>query len=290
MTNMKILITGANGQLGSEFKEIHKVEAQHHFYFTDIEELDITNFIAVNKFINDNNIDVIINSAAYTAVDKAEDEPSLAEKVNVLGPEILAKSAALNGCKLIHVSTDYVFDGSKNIPYSENDIINPLGVYGDTKFRGEQAVISSGAEAVIIRTSWLYSAFGNNFVKTMIKLGIERNSLNVVYDQIGTPTYARDLALAIVKISSYDMKLNKKRPVYHFSNQGVASWYDFAVNIMEIANINCQINPIESKDYPTKTVRPFYSVLNKSNIILDFNVKVPYWKDSLIDCINKLKS
>ncbi len=286
---MNILITGSNGQLGSEFKEIQKEESRYNFYFTDINELDITNLPHVNKFIVENQINTIINCAAYTAVDKAEDEPLIAHKINVLGSEILAKSAVKNNCKLIHISTDYVFDGSKNTPYTEDDIINPLGVYGNTKYKGEQAVISSGAEAIIIRTSWLYSSFGNNFVKTMIKLAKERKSLNIVYDQIGTPTYAHDLALAIVKILESDKKLNEKRSVYHFSNHGVASWYDFAVNIMEIAKINCMLKPIESKDFPTKTQRPFYSVLNKSNIIADFNVKVPYWKDSLAACMKIMK-
>ncbi len=286
---MNILITGANGQLGSEFKEIQKKEKQHHFYLTDLEELDITNFIGVNKYINENDIDVIINCAAYTAVDQAEDEPKIAQEINVQGPEILAKSAAKNACKLIHISTDYVFDGNKNTPYTENDIVSPLGVYGSTKYRGEQMLISSKAEAIVIRTSWLYSSYGNNFVKTMMRLGKEKENLKVVYDQIGTPTYAYDLALAIISIINSGKKLNRKRSIYHFSNHGVASWYDFAFNIMEIANIDCYISPIESKDFPTKTVRPFYSVLNKSNIIKDFDIKIPYWKDSLAVCIKRMK-
>jgi dTDP-4-dehydrorhamnose reductase len=285
---MNILITGANGQLGSEFRKIEKERSLHHFYFTDIAELDITNPDAVSNYITHHKIDIIVNCAAYTAVDKAEKNIYLAEKVNITGPEVLAKSAKENNCKLIHISTDYVFDGSKNTPYTEDDLVSPLGVYGDTKYRGEQAVISSGAEAIIIRTSWLYSSFGNNFVKTMIKFGKERESLNVIFDQIGTPSYAGDLAEAIITIIDSSLKLDKHRQVYHFSNHGVASWYDFAVNIMKIANIDCLINPIETKDYPANVVRPFYSVLNKSNIIKDFKLKIPYWKDSLTNCIDIL--
>lgn len=285
---MNILITGANGQLGSEFKEIKKSGSQHEFYFTDIADLDITSYVAVTNYIKDNKIDTIVNCAAYTAVDKAENDIELAEKVNAYGPQVIAKSAKKNNCKFIHISTDYVFDGSKNTPYTEDDPHSPLGVYGKTKHRGEQAVISSGSEAIIIRTSWLYSSFGNNFVKTMMKFGKERDSLSVIFDQIGTPSYARDLARAIMTILNSNKKLDSKGKIYHFSNHGVASWYDFAVNIMQIADIKCKVLPIETKDYPTKAVRPFYSVLNKSKIIKDFNVEIPYWKDSLFDCIKKM--
>ncbi len=290
MQNFNILITGANGQLGSEFREIAEIQSLHTFFFTDVDDLDITDFIAVNKYIIENNIDIIVNCAAYTAVDKAEEEVEIAENINVLGPEILAKSANINSCKLVHISTDYVFDGSKNMPYTEDDIEKPIGVYGATKYKGEQAVIAINAEAVVIRTSWLYSSFGNNFVKTMLKFGKERESVNVICDQVGTPTYAKDLAVAILKILDSGNKINRKRSVYHFSNQGVISWYDFAVNIMELAKLDCKVNAIETKDYPSKVVRPFYSVLNKANMIKDFNLEIPYWKESLKDCINKLNN
>jgi len=288
MKKSKILITGANGQLGSEFKELETVNDQYNFIYTDVEDLDITDFLQVSNFIIKNEVDIIVNCAAYTNVDKSEDDIDLAYKINAIGPEVLSNCAFANKCKLIHISTDYVFDGNANIPYKETDSTNPIGIYSKTKYQGECAVLSSGAEAIIIRTSWLYSSYGNNFVKTMIRLGTERNDLGVVSDQIGTPTYANDLAKAIIRILETKGKLNNKNSVYHFSNLGVASWFDFAVEIMKTANIECNVKPIASNDYPTKATRPHFSVLDKSLIIRDFDIEIPYWRTSLIDCINKI--
>ena len=278
-----ILVTGSNGQLGSELKELEKNFSQHNFIFTDIAELDLTKSDVVNSFIIDNNINVCINCAAYTAVDKAEDDHELALLVNAGAVENLAKACKRANARLIHISTDYVFDGTNHMPYVETDSTSPNSFYGFSKLEGEKAVSDNIDDFVIIRTSWLYSSFGNNFVKTMIRLGKERDELGVVVDQIGTPTYAADLAVAIM--SSVD---TKKTGVYHFSNQGVISWYDFAVSIMDICNLDCKVNAIESKDFPAKANRPFYSVLNKAKISKDFNLEVPYWLDSLKVMIRKL--
>ncbi len=274
--NKHILVTGGNGQLGSELKNLLPDAV-----FTDFSDLDITNFNAVMDFVKNNNIDTIINCAAYTAVDKAEDEPELAAKVNTVGPENLAKT----GCKLIHVSTDYVFDGCGHQPYQPDDEANPVSIYGKTKLAGEQAVLLSAKEVVIIRTAWLYSSFGNNFVKTMRRLGAERESLNVVADQIGTPTYARDLAEAIVAVLPQLNEQNKG--VYHYTNEGVCSWYDFAHEIMELSGLKCKVCPIPSSAYPTKATRPFYSVLDKSKIKSTFGIEIPHWKESLQKCLKQ---
>lgn len=273
------LVVGANGQLGNELRLLLKNRAE----YVDREELDITDRQAVLSFVKPEKYEAVINCAAYTAVDKAEDNEEQAYKINADGPENLA----LTGVPLVHISTDYVFDGEKCSPYTENDITNPKSVYGRTKLAGEQAVLNVAHTAVIIRTAWLYSEFGNNFVKTMRRLGEERESLNVVFDQVGTPTYAKDLAQAIIAILP-QIKTDTKG-VYHFSNEGVCSWYDFATAIMGQSGLNCQINPIESYQYPTKASRPFYSVLNKAKIKTDFGVDNRHWRQALVECINNLE-
>ena len=285
---MKLLITGSNGQLGSEIKELVVQYPNFEFVFTSSLELDICNYAVVNKFIVAQQIDAVINCAAYTAVDKAELEFKKAKQVNSIGVENLVKSmTAVNG-KMIHISTDYVFDGENHQPYCEGETVRPIGVYGSTKLNGEKKVLNSEIDGIVIRTSWLYSSFGSNFVKTMLRLGSERNQLGVIFDQVGTPTYARDLALVCLEILSKNTKVSAKSKLYHYSNEGVASWYDFAKAIMEFGNIDCSVSPIESIDYPTPAKRPFYSVLNKSQIKKDFGVRIPYWRDALRDCIDKL--
>lgn len=286
---MRILVTGANGQLGSEIKELVDLYSNHTFIFVGRSDLDICNYKALCEFVQQYEIEAIINCAAYTAVDKAETDSRVAEKVNGIAVENLVKVMQLVDGKLIQISTDYVFDGKNFIPYSESDVVKPLGVYGKTKLIGEEKVLSANVNAIVIRTSWLYSSFGNNFVKTMLRLGNERSNLNVIFDQVGTPTYAKDLAIACLEILSNNENLRSKGKLYHFSNEGVASWYDFAMAIMEIANINCNLRPIETKDYPTPAKRPFYSVLNKSKIKSDFQIEIPYWRDSLKICTEKLK-
>ena len=272
--NDKILITGSKGQLGTELSKLLP-----NAILTDVAELDITDLSAVKKFVSENNIGTIINCAAYTAVDKAEDDMPLATKINVLGPENLAKT----GCKVVHVSTDYVFDGKGFKPYTPEDETNPVSVYGKTKRAGELAVLEHATEAIIVRTAWLYSPYGNNFVKTMQRLGAERESLNVVADQIGTPTYAADLAKAIVQI--LPQMTNKTTGIYHYTNEGVCSWYDFATAIMKESGLKYQINPIPSSAYPTKATRPFYSVLDKSKIKETFGIQIPHWQDALRRCL-----
>lgn len=273
-----LLITGANGQLGNELRLLLGDNA----LYTDYAELDITNAAEVRAFVNAHRVDMIVNCAAYTAVDKAESDEEKAYAINAVGPANLAQA----GVPLIHVSTDYVFDGASCRPYVEDDVPNPATVYGRTKLAGEKHVLENADTALVIRTAWLYSSFGNNFVKTMLRLGAERDSLNVVFDQVGTPTYARDLAAAIVKIMP-QLKPGMKG-VYHFSDEGVCSWYDFAVRIMDKAGQPCRVKPIESVDYPTLAKRPFYSVLNKGKIKAAFGVDIPHWEKSLDDCLKKL--
>lgn len=288
MKKQNILVTGANGQLGSEIRNL--ASNYNNFIFTDVNNLDITNINDVEIFFASHPIDYIINCAAYTAVDKAESNYNSANLINVIGVKNLVALSQKYSLKLIHISTDYVFDGTNHKPYVETDATNPGSVYGKTKLEAEKIILNSAIKSIIIRTSWLYSSFGNNFVKTMIRLGSEKNELNVIFDQVGTPTYAFDLAKTILDIINQSTK-NKNtfsQGIYHFSNQGVCSWYDFAIEIMELANINCKINPIESKDYPTPAKRPFYSVLNKSKIQNTFNISIPYWKDSLRQCIKKI--
>lgn len=284
---MKILVTGAKGQLGSEIKEISESYSNLSFVFTDVEDLDICNYNLLKEFIVINNIEAIINCAAYTSVDLAEEQTELVEKINVLGVRNLVNAMEFVNGKLIHISTDYVFDGTNHLPYTEKDKESPIGVYGVTKRNGELLVENSIVDGIVIRTSWLYSNFGNNFVKTMLRLGKDRDVLNVIFDQVGTPTFAGDLALACLEILSKEKRIDSKGKIYHFSNEGVASWYDFAIAIMEIGNIDCLVKPIETKDYPTKAQRPHYSVLNKAKIKSDFGVVVPYWRDSLKKSINK---
>lgn len=273
------LVTGASGQLGMELRTLLGNSA----FYADREELDVASEDAIKNFLSKRRFDFIINCAAYTAVDKAESEPEKAEDVNHLGAGWLAKY----GKNIIHISTDYVFDGKNFVPYLEDDRTNPVSIYGRSKLAGEQAVLKNADTAVIIRTAWLYSAYGNNFLKTMLRLGKEHDHLNVVSDQIGTPTFARDLAKAIVKILS--LIPAGKKSIYHFTNEGVCSWYDFAHAIMKISGLSCQIYPIESKNYPTKAIRPFYSVLNKEKIKSDFNLEIPHWRDALVEVLNDMK-
>ena len=278
-----ILVTGSKGQVGSEIEALSS-HYDYHFFFTDREELDITNQEAIEKFVEANGITTIINCAAYTAVDKAEEDKREADKINHLAVKYLSQISKEKEIKLIHISTDYVFDGKNYKPYSETDSTNPQGIYGQTKLKGEKALQSINPKnAIIIRTSWVYSHFGANFVKTMLRLGKERESLGVIFDQVGTPTYARDLAKVILDILP---KIeNDKVEIYHYSNEGVLSWYDFAKEIMRMAKLNCAINPIESSQYPTPAVRPHYSLLNKSKIKMVFGITIPFWKDSLDACL-----
>jgi dTDP-4-dehydrorhamnose reductase len=288
---MNILITGSDGQLGSEIRDLEANFTKFKFFFMDLPELDICNNSQLNIFIKNNNINTVINCAAYTAVDKAEQDTEIAEEVNSKGVLNLVNAVAKVNGKLIHISTDYVFDGDSFLPYKEFDEINPIGVYGNTKRSGELAVINSDIDAIVIRTSWLYSVHGNNFVKTMLRLGNERDELGVIFDQVGTPTNASDLAKTCLDILSYEKQheISEKGKVYHFSNEGVVSWYDFAIAIMNLGDVDCNVRPIETKDYPTPSKRPHYSVLNKSKIKTDFKIEIRYWRDSLKDCIAKIK-
>ena len=285
-----ILVTGSNGQLGSEIREL-SVEYSYDFFFTDKDSLDISNEKEIQEFIEANDINTIINCAAYTAVDKAEEDVLNADKINHLAVKSLAEISKEKNIKLIHVSTDYVFNGKNYMPYVETDKTNPNGVYGQTKLDGEKAMQEINPEnSIIIRTSWLYSSFGNNFVKTMLRLGKEKESLGVIFDQVGTPTYARDLAKAILEIIQHSTSnIQHSVEIYHYSNEGVLSWYDFAKEIMRMAKLECQINPIETKEYPTPAVRPHYSLLNKSKIKKEYNIAIPYWKDSLDRCLRKMR-
>lgn len=281
-----ILVTGSKGQLGNEMQIAAVNYPEFNFIFTDVEELDICNKTALQNFVGENRVDLIVNCAAYTAVDKAEDDVELCYRINRDAVQNIAEVAREVGLKVIHVSTDYVFDGTNHIPYTENDAVCPATVYGKSKLEGDnmlQQII--GKQAVIIRTSWLYSSFGNNFVKTMLKLGREREKLTVIFDQIGTPTYAADLADVILKVISHPTFIGG---IYHFSNEGVCSWYDFTKSIHRLANIQCDVQPIESKDYPARTPRPNYSVLNKAKIKLVYGFTIPHWEESLGKCIEIL--
>ena len=286
---MKVLITGSNGQLGSEIKELASDYENLECVFKDLPELDICDAEVLNTFIIDQQINAVINCAGYTAVDKAEEEALIAQKVNSEGVLNLVNALKKVDGKLIHISTDYVFDGNHSQPYKESDPVSPIGVYGQTKRAGELAVLNSSIDAIVIRTSWLYSVYGNNFVKTMLRLGNEKKSIQVVSDQKGTPTFAKDLAKTCLDILSdaSSTKISKKGSLYHYSNEGVTSWYDFATAIMEISNIDCKVIPIETKDFPTQARRPMYSVLDKSKIKSDFKVTIPHWRDSLTNCIKK---
>ncbi|WP_297431500.1 dTDP-4-dehydrorhamnose reductase [Sulfurimonas sp.] len=281
-----ILVTGSKGQVGSELQELAG-SYEYNFFFTDRDSLDITDKESIAAFVKNNSIDTIINAAAYTAVDRAGEDAVNADKVNHLATQYLAEIAKEQNIKLIHISTDYVFDGKNYKPYNENDVTNPNGVYGATKLAGEKTMQAINPQnSIIIRTSWVYSSFGANFVKTMLRLGKERDSLGVIFDQVGTPTYARDLAKAILDILP---QVNSERvEIYNYSNEGVLSWYDFAKEIMRMAKLECQINPIETKEYPTPAIRPHYSLLNKAKIKKVFDLDIPYWKDSLDACLRTL--
>ena len=287
---MKVLITGSNGQLGSEIKELASDYENLECIFRDLPELDICDTETLTTIISDQHINAVINCAAYTAVDKAEENPEIAVQVNVKGVLNLVNTLEKVDGKLIHISTDYVFDGNHSQPYKESDPVSPVGVYGETKRAGELAVIKADIDGIVIRTSWLYSAYGNNFVKTMLRLGNERDELGVIFDQVGTPTNASDLAKTCLDILSNKTteKISAKGKIYHFSNEGVASWYDFAIAIMDLGKVDCHLKPIETKDYPTPAKRPHFSVLNKTKIKTDFEVEIPYWRDSLAVCVSKL--
>ena len=289
---MNILITGSTGQVGSEIRELSVFYKAVNFIFKDLPDLDICNFNELQNCIIKNNITTVINCAAYTAVDKAEEDEQIAKKVNTEGVSNILKALQKVNGKLIHISTDYVFNGDHFMPYNESDSVSPIGVYGKTKRAGELAVINSDIDAIVIRTSWLYSSYGNNFVKTMLRLGSDNENLGVIFDQVGTPTYARDLAKTCLEILTgvNSVKISKAGNLYHYSNEGVTSWYDFAISIMELGGMDCKVKPIQTKDYPTLAKRPHYSVLNKSKIKTDFKIEIPYWRDSLKDCIKKIKN
>lgn len=289
----RILVTGKNGQLGQSLKNNAKDYPHYTFTYVGRDELDLAKPESIEAFFSERVFDAIINCAAYTAVDQAESEAELADQINHQAVKQLAQIAKVQNSLLIHVSTDYVFNGRHYKPYVESDATDPQGVYGLTKLKGEQAMQQINPNGAIIRTSWVYSEFGNNFVKTMLGLGKERDSLNVIFDQVGSPTYAGDLANAILdmtaaELSSSDL-MNNGCEIYHYSNEGVCSWYDFAKAIFELSDVQCGVSPIETKDYPTPATRPHYSLMNKSKIKQTFNLTIPYWKDSLKTCLQRLE-
>ena len=285
---MNILVTGCNGQLGTELQKIAASETQYHWVFTDIDTLDICNKTAVETCFEANHINACINCAAYTAVDKAEDEPQLATLVNTFAPKVLAEACKKHNALLIHVSTDYVFGGDATEPYKVNDPINPQSVYGSTKAEGECLIRESGCSYMIVRTAWLYSSVGKNFVKTMLMLGDTKDEINVVADQKGCPTWAHDLAVALVALLNKNGK-NEVHETFHFTNEGQITWYDFATAIMELGGKHCKVNPITTDQYPTKAKRPAYSVLDLSKIKEYAGIEIPDWRESLEKCIEELK-
>ena len=280
-----ILITGSNGQLGNEMQQAAVRFPDFNYIYTDVAELDICDKSALDAFVKANNVNVIVNCAAYTAVDKAEDDVELCYKINRDAVRNIAEVATENKVKVVHISTDYVFDGTNYLPYTEDMPVCPATVYGKSKLEGEQALLENCKESVILRTAWLYSSFGNNFVKTMIKLGTERDSLGVIFDQVGSPTYAADLADVILQLLSNKTFIPG---IYHFSDEGVCSWYDFTKTIHRMANITCDVKPIETKDYPARTPRPHFSVLNKGKIKSTYGISIPHWEVSLEKCIGLL--
>ena len=285
-TTYNILVTGSMGQLGSEIKELSS-NYNYNFFFTTRDDIDITSKDSIKEFCQTNSINVIINCAAYTAVDKAQSDIENADLVNRKAVKKLSIVAKELDIKLIHISTDYVFDGKNFKPYVEEFQTNPQSVYGKTKLDGENEIRDiNPLNSIIIRTSWVYSYYGNNFVKTMLRLGKEKEELSVIFDQVGTPTYAKDLAITILDI--IPQIENSKVEIYNYSNEGVLSWYDFAKEIMKMAKLNCKINPIETYQYPTPAKRPHFSLLNKSKIKSKFNLEIPYWKDGLDDCLKRL--
>ena len=287
---MKLLITGANGQLGSEIKALVSDYKIVDVVFKDLPELDISNFVALKTFIIENKITAVINCAAFTAVDKAEETPEISKKVNTEGVANLVKILQSVKGKLIHISTDYVFDGNHFMPYKESDLVSPVGVYAESKMKGELEIFNSTIDAIVIRTSWLYSSFGNNFVKTMLRLGKEKETLGVVFDQVGSPTYARGLAKTCLEIlcGKDSAKISKKGKLYHYSDEGVASWYDFAIAIMNLGVVDCKVRPIETKDYPTPAKRPHFSLMNKEKVRSTFGLEIPHWKAALVNCLDLL--
>ena len=292
MTN--ILVTGSGGQLGSELQYLVKNQlfdvTDMTFFFMNKNSLDVTDHQMVREFAISNAIDIIINCAAYTAVDKAEENLVLADALNREAVKYLAKIALENNIGLIHISTDYVYDGTSHRPYTEEDSSNPQGIYSKTKLAGEEEIRQiNPANTIIIRTSWVYSSFGSNFVKTMLKLCEEKDELDLISDQVGTPTYARDLAKAILHIIQHPNKSQNNVEIYHFSNEGGCSWYDFAKTIFELSHIECKVNPIDTEEYPTPAKRPYYSLLSKSKIKKDYQMTIPYWRDSLKECLHAIE-
>lgn len=283
-----ILITGANGQLGSSIRISAPQFPQYTFLFTDVDTLDICDPMAVTLFVKANKVDYILNCAAYTAVDKAEDDEALCLRINRDAVRNLGQAAATAGARVIHVSTDYVFDGTNCRPYLETDATCPVSAYGRTKLAGELALQEVCPDSVIIRTAWLYSEFGNNFVKTMLRLGSERDELRIIFDQAGTPTYAGDLAAAMLAVVEQAEQGAFVSGIYHFSDEGICSWYDFTVKIVQIAGLNSRVVPIEAKDYPTRAIRPHYSVLNKAKIKQTYGIRIPHWEESLRHCMTEL--
>lgn len=283
-----VLVTGANGQLGNSLRALSGRYSSYAFLFTDVDELDICDKEAVRAYVNGNQVDYILNCAAYTAVDKAEDNEALCLRINAGAVRNLGEAASEAGARILHISTDYVFDGTAHIPYVETDPTCPVSVYGRTKLAGEEALLSVCPDAVIIRTAWLYSEYGRNFVKTMLRLGKEREEISVVFDQIGTPTYAGDLAEAMCKVLEASERGAFQPGIYHYSNEGVCSWYDFTVKILQAAGLPCRVKPIESKDYPSPTARPPYSVLNKKKIKAAYDLAIPHWEESLRRCMAAL--
>lgn len=286
---MNILVTGCNGQLGKEFQKISNIHTEHNWIFTDINELDICDKHSVNTFFTEKTLDVCINCAAYTAVDKAEDEEEKAKTINATAVSNLAYACKSSNTLLIHISTDYVFDGTSERPYLESDLVSPNCVYGKTKAEGEQNIITSGCSYIIVRTSWLYSSYGNNFVKTMLRLGTEREFVNVVDDQNGNPTWAYDLANAIMLLI-LRFENREVKEIFNYSNEGTIPWSNFAEAILYIGNKNCEVRPISTKEYGSKANRPAFSALDKTKIRAFTGIKIPFWRESLIKCIEEIKN
>jgi dTDP-4-dehydrorhamnose reductase len=286
---INILVTGANGQLGSELRFLSKNYPNFNFTFTDVDDVNISKVGEIEHFVKDHPTHVIVNCAAYTAVDKAESDREMAFLINATAVDYLVDAARQSNASLIHVSTDYVFDGTQNTPYTEDDVAIPETAYGQTKYEGENLILYSDINGMVIRTSWLYSTFGNNFVKTMLRLSKEKDSLNVVFDQVGTPTYARDLAQAILDIvPQVHARKDKTQEVYHYTNEGVTSWYDLAVEIFRYKKIACKVNPVGTTQFPTPAKRPAFSVLNKAKIKHQFSLSIPHWIDSLHQMLDDL--
>ena len=286
---MNILVTGCNGQLGKEFQKLSNIYPEHNWIFTDINELNICDKHSVNNFFQNNKIDTCINCAAYTAVDKAEEEKDLARAINATAVSNIANACKTSNTLLVHVSTDYVFDGTSERPYLEDDTISPNSVYGKTKAEGEQNIISTGCSYIIVRTSWLYSSFGSNFVKTMLRLGSEREFVNVVDDQNGNPTWAYDLANAILLLI-HRFENKEVREIFNYSNEGTIPWSNFAEAIFYIGNKNCEVRPISTQEYGSKANRPVFSALDNTNIKSVTGIKIPFWRESLIKCIEEIRN